>query len=304
MLAPGWWPGGLIPYLKGCWIPIPGRPAGRGRGRFFQQFGGQLIFTFLLFHNPLSSSLTFQKHRSLGHERTRAAWPQTAPPAGPRCPSVTVLAAALRRALQAYLAGRGVVVEAPRACLGHRPFGRCGAALLSPPITNKGKTRREGANRPEGSCMRLAPLQAVAQRTGRKEQEQLKLEQEITGPGAGRPVGVPQSLKRLHSPTHPSYPCWPCRAIKTPAWGPPRRRLTLPTRPAADAAPWGRAARALPACKRGRVREGFGAGAAAGGEERRQCRGEGPLGRAQGRLRGGLRQERGGGHVWAPVWAR
>ena len=29
VLAPGWWPGGLIPYLKGCWIPLPGRPAGR-----------------------------------------------------------------------------------------------------------------------------------------------------------------------------------------------------------------------------------------------------------------------------------
>ena len=37
------------------------------------------------------------------------------------------------------------------------------------------------------------------------------------------------------------------------------------------------------------------AGAAGGGEERRQCRGEGPLGRTQGRLRGGLGQERGGG---------
>ena len=48
--------------------------------------------------------------------------------------------------------------------------------------------------------MRLAPLQAVAQITGRKEQEKLKPEQEITGPGAGRPVGVPQSLKSSHPP--------------------------------------------------------------------------------------------------------
>ena len=52
------------------------------------------------------------------------------------------------------------------------------------------------------------------------------------------------------------------------------------TRPAADAGPWGRAAQALPACKRSRVREGFGIGEAAMGEERRQRRGEGPTGRA------------------------
>ena len=45
------------------------------------------------------------------------------------------------------------------------------------------------------------------------------------------------------------------------------------TRPAADAGPWGRAARALPAFKGSRAREGFGMGEAAVGEERRQHRG-------------------------------
>ena len=92
---------------------------------------------------------------------------------------------------KADIAGRGVVVVAPRACPGHRPFRHCGAALLTQPTTKEEKTRREGANRPGGSCMRLAPLQAVAQITGRKEQEQTKPEQENTGPGTGRPVGVP-----------------------------------------------------------------------------------------------------------------
>ena len=92
---------------------------------------------------------------------------------------------------KADIAGRGVVVEAPRACPGHRPSRHCGAALLSQPTTKEEKTRREGANRPGGFCMRLAPLQAVAQISGRKEQEQTKPEQENTGPGAGRPVGVP-----------------------------------------------------------------------------------------------------------------
>ena len=41
--------------------------------------------------------------------------------------------------------------------------------------------------------------------------------------------------------------------------------------------------------------DGFGAGAAAGGEERRRCRGEGPPGRAQGRLWGGWGRCAGGG---------
>ena len=42
------------------------------------------------------------------------------------------------------------------------------------------------------------------------------------------PVGVPHSLNCSHSPTHPSSPCWPCRATEAPAWGPLRCRLILP----------------------------------------------------------------------------
>ena len=81
-------------------------------------------------------------------------------------------------------------------------------------------------------------------------------------------------------------------ALEPPRW---RVRAQLFTRPAADAGPWRRAAPALPACERGMGREGFGAGAAAGGEERRRCTGEGPPGRAQGRLWGGWGRCAGGG---------
>ena len=67
---------------------------------------------------------------------------------------------------------QGVMVEAPRVCPSRRPPGRCGATHLTLPINKEKETRRKGANRPEGSCMRLAPLQAVAQKTGRKKQKQ------------------------------------------------------------------------------------------------------------------------------------
>ena len=75
------------------------------------------------------------------------------------------------------------------------------------------------------------------------------------------------------------------------------------TRPAADAGPWGRAARALPACKGGRAREGSGMGEAAGGEERRQHRG-GRRGARRGGRGGAGAGARGGAHVWAAVRAR
>ena len=74
------------------------------------------------------------------------------------------------------------------------------------------------------------------------------------------------------------------------------------TRPAADAGPWGRAARALPACKGSRAREGFGMGEAAGGEERRQHRG-GRRGARRGGRGGAGAGARGGAHVWAAVRA-
>ena len=57
--------GGPYTVPKGCWIPIPGRPAGRGQGLFL-------------------------------------------PPIPPH--------------ILSHIAGRGVVVEAPRACPGHGPF--------------------------------------------------------------------------------------------------------------------------------------------------------------------------------------
>ena len=75
------------------------------------------------------------------------------------------------------------------------------------------------------------------------------------------------------------------------------------TRPAADAGPWGRAARALPACKGSRAREGFGMGEAAGGEERRQHRGGRRGARRGGRGGAGAGARGGGAHVWAAVRA-
>ena len=91
--------------------------------------------------------------------------------------------------------------------------------------TKEDKTRREGANRPEGSCMRLAPLQAVAQRTGRKNRNN----KTITGKYRPRlrPFHWGPTLSRLsHSLTHPPYPFWPRRVAEARAWGPPRCRLS------------------------------------------------------------------------------
>ena len=53
-----------------------------------------------------------------------------------------------------------------RADLGHKPLRCCGANLL-PHSENKEKREnpRKSADRPEGSCLRLAPLQAVAQKS-------------------------------------------------------------------------------------------------------------------------------------------
>ena len=57
--------GGPYTVPKGCWIPIPGRPAGRGQGLFLPHIPPHIL---------------------------------------------------------SHIAGRGVVVEAPRACPGHGPF--------------------------------------------------------------------------------------------------------------------------------------------------------------------------------------
>ena len=132
-----------------------------GTGTVTSATGRRTDIHFLLYSTHLSH---FPNHRPQGHERTGAAWPRTAITSG----ATLLFRHRSGRLIEAVLAGRGVVFEAPRACLGHRPSRRCGAALLSQPITKEEKTRREGASRPEGSCMRLAPLQAVAQNTGMK----------------------------------------------------------------------------------------------------------------------------------------
>ena len=142
--------------------------------------------------------------------------------------------------------------------------------------------------------MRLAPLQAVAQITGRKEQEQLKPIQEIIGPGAGRPVGVPQSLKSSHSPAHPSYPCWLCCATKAPGWGPPRCGWYT------HAA--GRRCRGLGACctgaaslQEGQGQGGFWGGCGSRGRGEEVAQGGGANGARVGAAVWGLGHERGGG---------
>ena len=106
VLAPGWWPGGLIPYLKGCWIPIPGRPAGRGQGRLLQQQDGERISTSC--YIP-TTSLTFQTtgRRATSVQGQRGLEPLS--PAGPHCSSGTVQAGSLRR----FLHGGGSFLRPP-----------------------------------------------------------------------------------------------------------------------------------------------------------------------------------------------
>ena len=67
--------------------------------------------------------------------------------------------------------------------------------------------------------MRLAPLQAVAQKTERKKQEQQKTNQKNAGPGAGRPLGGPTLARLSHSRTHPPYPSQSCRIAEAPTRG-------------------------------------------------------------------------------------
>ena len=67
--------------------------------------------------------------------------------------------------------------------------------------------------------MRLAPLQAVAQKTEGKKQEQ-QTNQKIVGPNAGRPLGAPHSHTSLtHAHTRDTRP-GPAASLK-PWYGGP-----------------------------------------------------------------------------------
>ena len=110
--------------------------------------------------------------------------------------------------------------------------------------------------------------------------------------GRGVVVGPPRACLRHWPPSpprhrasaragashmHPSGP-FPSAHLdachEDPALEPPRRRarVQLFTRPAADAGPWRRAARALPACERGKGRRrGWGGGQWAGEAARSGC---------------------------------
>ena len=193
--------GGPYTVPKACWIPIPGRPAGRGQGLF-------------LLHIPPHSL--------------------------------------------AHIAGRGVVVGAPRACPRHRP---------SSPSRHRASAR------------------------------------------AGAPHMHPPG------PFPPAHldACHEDPALEPPRW---RARAQLFTRPAADAGPWRRAARALPACERGKGRRrGVGGGGGGSGQGRRH--GVAAGGSAWGALRAawgrvgwswgrgpcGWGKGAGGAHARAPAWA-
>ena len=110
--------------------------------------------------------------------------------------------------------------------------------------------------------------------------------------GRGVVVGAPRACLRHWPPSpprhrasaragashmHPSGP-FPSAHLdachEDPALEPPRRcaRVQLFTRPAADAGPWRRAARALPACERGKGRRrGWGGGQWAGEAAQSGC---------------------------------
>ena len=71
VLAPGWWPGGLIPYLKGCWIPLPGRPAARvPRGAFLfnvsSSFSVHKVDNILLQKSKTRTTKSAQGQRGIG----------------------------------------------------------------------------------------------------------------------------------------------------------------------------------------------------------------------------------------------
>ena len=129
VLAPGWWPGGLIPYLKGCWIPNTGASSRTGTGADpgATAWGHSPLVLCLpprscLNHRPLGhradkGSVASNRHHQRGHTALPAL--SCRPYSG--------------RLGKAGLAGRGVVFEAPRACLGHRPSRLCGATVLSQP---------------------------------------------------------------------------------------------------------------------------------------------------------------------------
>ena len=104
--------GGPYTVPKGCWIPIPGRPTGRGQGLFLRAYNRLTHIQRLLVWKPAP----------LQSSTTQA--------------SVTFLTHTL-----AHVAGRGVVVGAPRACPHHRPSSpprhrasaRAGAPHMHPP---------------------------------------------------------------------------------------------------------------------------------------------------------------------------
>ena len=241
--------GGPYTVPKGCWIPIPGRPTGRGQGLFLRALPSGLQST-----DPYSTAVGMEACSTpvLNHSGQLHIPPHTL----------------------AHVAGRGVVVGAPRACPRHWPS--------SPP-------RHRASAR------------------------------------AGAP--------HMHPPG-PFPPAHLDACHEDPALEPPRRRARaqLFTRPAADAGPWRRAARALPACERGKGRRrGWGGGAVGrgGGTEwlrevvhggHRELHGgvwdgvgaEGPVGGAKARggrmsgllrglVRGRARRGREEGEAWSAV---
>ena len=223
--------GGPYTVPKGCWIPIPGRPTRRGQGLLLRALPSGLQST-----DPYSTAVGMEACSTpvLNHSGQLHIPPHTL----------------------AHVAGRGVVVGAPRACPRHWPS--------SPP-------RHRASAR------------------------------------AGAP--------HMHPPG-PFPPAHLDACHEDPALEPPRRRARaqLFTRPAADAGPWRRAARALPACERGKGRRrGWGGGGSGQGRRHGVAAGGsawgapraawGCVGWSWGRGPCGWGKGAGGAHVRAPAWA-
>ena len=93
VLAPGWWPGGLIPYPKDVGYRYRGVQPDGDRDCFFHI--GNRAINFLQYFNHLSSCQTTGR-RATSIQGQRGLEPPS--PAGPHCPSGTVLPAAHRQA--------------------------------------------------------------------------------------------------------------------------------------------------------------------------------------------------------------
>ena len=73
---------------------------------------------------------------------------------------------------------------------------------------------------PEGSCMRLSPLQAVAQKTGRRKQELYKQNRKVAAPAQAVPFGAPYSHDAL-TLSHTHHTLFGPAALLKPQYGGP-----------------------------------------------------------------------------------